>query len=187
MSVPKKNSKNERYTYADYLTWDDDVRYELIDGVAYLLASPSRKHQDISRELLLSIGNHLKGKSCMVYHAPFDVRLDADTVLQPDLLVVCDKSKLDGKACLGAPDLVIEILSASTVQRDRVSKYHKYLQAGVREYWIVEPEGRVVDVFTLEDGKYIHYAYSDSDVISSHVLEGCDVNLAEVFDKGEDN
>jgi segregation and condensation protein B len=138
--------KQEYYTYADYLTWDDKVRYELIDGMPYMMASPSQKHQEISGELFRQLGNFLLGKPCKPFHAPFDVRLNAnksdDTVVQPDLLVVCDHSKLDGKSVNGAPDFIIEILSPSTMSYDLIIKLNKYMRSGVREYWVVDPESR---------------------------------------------
>ena len=136
MTIPQKD---ERYTYLDYYSWDDGERWELIDGVAYAMSpAPAPKHQTISRELLVQIANFLKGKPYEVFHAPFDVRLNADsdddTVMQPDIFVVCDKSKIDDKGCNGAPDMIIEILSPSTAKRDIVLKFNAYLQAGVREY-----------------------------------------------------
>jgi Uma2 family endonuclease len=177
--------QDEHYTYADYLTWGDEVRYELIDGEAYAMTAPLEIHQFILGELHGLLWNFLKGKSCQVFVAPYDVRLnpdtDDDTVVQPDLVVICDKTKRDGKACLGAPDLVIEIVSPSTAQMDRFVKYHKYLQAGVKEYWIVDPESRTVSVFVLKNGDYVHSVYSDADKLPSHVLEGCEINLSEVF------
>ncbi|MDR0310315.1 MAG: Uma2 family endonuclease, partial [Acidobacteriota bacterium] len=110
--------KDERYTYADYASWDTEERYELIDGVPYLMSpAPLRKHQSILFELSGQFRNFLKGKPCKAFAAPFDVRLNADTyddtVVQPDLVVICDKLKLDAKGCVGAPDMVIEILSPS--------------------------------------------------------------------------
>ena len=178
--------KDKRYTYADYLTWDGDARYELIDGAPYMMSpAPNRRHQDVSREILKQLALFLTGKPCKVYAAPFDVRLNAaeedDTVVQPDLSVVCDKSKLDDRGCVGAPDLVIEILSPSTLARDRVVKLNKYLQAGVREYWIVDPDGKTVSVHLWANGKYIINAYADPDPVPVHVLDGCTINLADVF------
>jgi Uma2 family endonuclease len=177
--------QDEHYTYADYLTWGDEVRYELIDGEAYAMTAPLRKHQAVSRQLTNKLSDFLEDKPCCLYYAPFDVRLnpdtDDDTVVQPDIVVICDKTKLDDKACLGAPYLIIEIISPSTVQIDRILKYNKYLKAGVREYWIVDPESKSVNVFVLKNGEYVSYAYSDSDVLTSHVLEGCEINLTEIF------
>ena len=180
-----KKEKNY-YTYSDYLTWDDDARYELIDGVPYLMSpAPRQEHQEVSMEIAKQLAVFLTGKPCKVFAAPFDVRLNVDkaddTVVQPDILVVCDKSKLDGKSCNGAPDLVIEILSPSSLKSDRITKFNKYLQAGVREYWIVDPDQKTVDVYTLENGKYFAAVYSDTDVVPVSVLEGCEINLQDVF------
>ena len=178
--------KEKYYTYSDYLTWDDDTRYELINGVPYAMSpAPLPGHQAVSGEIFRQLANFLQGKSCKVYAAPFDVRLNAnggdDTVVQPDILVVCDKSKLDGKSCNGAPDLAVEILSPSSVKMDRITKFNKYLQAGVREYWIVDPEAKVLSVYILKDGQYVAGAYEESDVVPVHVLEGCQIDLRDVF------
>jgi Uma2 family endonuclease len=101
--------------------------------------------------------------------------------VQPDLLVICDKSVLDEKRCNGAPDMVIEVTSPSTSRHDRMKKLNKYLQAGVREYWIAEPEDRIVIVNTLENGKYVISAYDDTDTISVNILDGCKISLPDVF------
>jgi len=174
------------YTYEDYASWDDDKRYELIDGVVYLMSpAPTSEHQLISGELYGQLYNYLKGRPCRVFSAPFDVRLNFDgddkTVVQPDILVVCDRSKIVKAGCNGAPDLVIEILSPSSGNRDRLLKFNKYLQAGVREYWIVDPECRVVEVYTLESGRYAISVYGEDDTVDVHVLEGCQIVLPEVF------
>ena len=176
--------QERRYTYADYCAWDDDERRELIGGVPYAMSpSPTRTHQSISVALINQLYNFLKGKPCVVYHAPFDVRLNADeeddTVCQPDIVVVCDKSKLDEKGCKGAPDLAIEILSASSLRMDRVIKLEKYKQAGVLEYWIVDPELRCVEVYVLDNGRY--YAARHIGEAPVGVLPGCVINLEEIF------
>ena len=185
MTSPRAFQKEKEYTYADYITWDDDVRYELIDGVAYAMAPPSEAHQTVLGELFLQFATYLKGKKCKVLFAPFDVRLNAfkkDTdVFQPDLLVVCDRTKLDGKALLGAPDLAIEVLSPSTAQHDKIKKFNKYLEAGVREYWIVDPVHKIVEVFILEEGRYTLKTYAETDVVTTVVLEDCKINLTDVF------
>jgi len=179
--------KKERYTYADYEQWGDDYpRCELIDGVVYMMASPSRVHQQISGRLLFQLQLFLHGKTCEVYHAPFDVRLNYaaadDTVVQPDLLVVCDMSKLEnGKHCLGAPDLVIEILSPSNTDRDMMTKFKKYLKAKVREYWVVDTDDKTVVAYRLLDTQYIATVYEANDEIPVVVLEGCAIRLSEVF------
>jgi len=176
----------ERYIYEDYAGWDDDERCELIDGVIYMLSSPSQAHQEIGGELFWQLRGFLKEKLCKVFQAPFDVCLNSagdkdNTVVQPDIVIVCDKSKLDGKRCNGAPDMVIEILSASTSKRDMVIKFKKYLQAGVREYWIVDPDRKVVSVNILNNGNYIAHAYGDEDIVPVHVLEGCKIDMKDVF------
>lgn len=189
MALPQEKS----YTYEDILNWPEDERVELIDGEPYMMApAPSPDHQSISWELVLQIGNYLKGKKCRAYHAPFDVRLfeedgdqpyNVDTVVQPDLLVVCDPSKLDGHGCKGAPDLIIEILSPSTRQHDRLTKLNLYQRAGVKEYWIVDPEEKTVIVMTLEDGEhYAPTAYSANAVVPVGVLEDCKIDLKPVFE-----
>ena len=185
MEVNEALPAYKRYTYTDYCTWDDDVRWELIDGVPYMMSAPNRRHQEILMQLSNLLWNFLKGKPCKVYVAPFDVRLNADTrddtVVQPDVLVVCDRSKLDGKACVGAPDLAIEILSKSSSMRDRTIKLNRYLQAGVREYWIVDPDKNTVSVNILKNGKYVTRTYGGDATIPVHVLEGCKIALPEVF------
>jgi Uma2 family endonuclease len=178
-------AEQKRYTYADYIRWDNKTRYELIDGTAYAMASPSRTHQKISRKLVVQLDNFLRGKTCEVYYAPFDVRLNSDSfddiVVQPDVFVVCDESKHDGKSVKGAPDMIIEILSPFNAQHDIITKTRLYRKAGVREYWIVAPRGRTVQVYILANGKYIVSDYNDGDMIPVHVLHGCEINLADVF------
>ena len=165
-AVPKYD-EDKRYTYADYAAWDDDNRYELIDGVAYMMSAPSIEHQGISMELSKQLAVFLTGKQCRVFAAPCDVCINGlgdedDIVVQPDLLVVCDESKLDGKRCNGAPDMTIEILSPSTSKRDIVLKHDKYQSAGVREYWIVDPDKKVVYVHLLENGRYVARSYKNN-------------------------
>ena len=182
----RKYERDERFTYADYAGWDDDNRYELIDGKVYLMSAPSVEHQSIIGELFLQLANYLRDKPCKVFVSPLDVCLNAkgdddDTVVQPDIIVVCDQSILDKKRCNGAPDLVVEIISPSTSRHDRITKLNKYLQAGVREFWIADPDDRGVTVHILENGKYVVSAYEDTDTIPVNVLEGCNIALPEVF------
>jgi Uma2 family endonuclease len=176
---------DEMYTYADYLSWDTDERYEIIDGIAYAMASSSADHQIISGEIFGEIREFLKEKPCRVFAAPFDVRLfpakdNCDTtVVQPDILVVCDKSKLaDGKACKGAPDLIIEILSKSSVIMDRKVKTEVYRDAGVKEYWIVDYDAREILVNLLKNGRYESTVYED--IVPSSVLPGFSIDLNKV-------
>jgi Uma2 family endonuclease len=153
----------QHHTYGDYLEWPEDVRYELIDGIAYAMApAPLRIHQEILLEIGSQTRNALEGKPCRPFIAPFDVRLprgnetdrDIDTVVQPDLVVVCDRGKLDERGCRGAPDWVVEILSPSTAGHDLIVKRRLYERVGVREYWLVHPVDRVVTVYHLQDGAF---------------------------------
>jgi Uma2 family endonuclease len=149
----------EHFTYADYLTWPDDERWELIHGVPYNMnPSPGMRHQEISWRLCQQFGRYLSDKSCKPFAAPFDVRFGqsgnqsdnyVETVVQPDVLVVCDTSKLDDRGCNGAPDLIIEITSPSTGKNDLTIKFDLYQYYAVKEYWIVHPVEQTVMVFRL--------------------------------------
>ena len=187
-AVRKYNSLGRKLTYADYASWEDDgKRYELIDGVVHLMGAPSARHQMILVQFIRQFGDFLDGKSCELLAAPFDVCLfgkgdDDETVVQPDVLIICDEIKLEnGKYCNGAPDLVIEVLSRSTSRLDRIVKQNKYLQAGVREYWIVDPFENNVNVHILENGKYLIEIYNSSDNIDVRVLTGCKIDLSKIF------
>ena len=176
---------NIKYTYTDYLKWDDGVRRELIDGKIYLMAGSNRRHQKLSGNLYEQFKAFLKGKACEVYYAPLDVRLNADTlddtVVQPDLMIVCDDSILDDAGIKGAPDMVIEILSPATADYDRITKFNMYLQAGVKEYWIIDPVTKSLAVNILIDDRYITHVYANEETTPVHVLEGCTINLLEIF------
>jgi Uma2 family endonuclease len=194
MPVQQLNRQGRLYTYRDYLSWPDDERWELIDGVAYnMTPSPSRLHQDVARELLTRFNNYLKGKPCKVYAAPFDVRLptenekddEAKTVVQPDLVVVCDPSKLDEKGCNGAPDLVVEILSPATAKKDMVLKFSRYEKAGIKEYWIISPENKTLMVFKIDPatGRYGRpEMYSDEDTVTVGLFADLTIDLKTVFE-----
>ena len=155
---------DHHYTYADARQWPEDDRWELIDGVAYSMSSPTDAHQHISMELGYQIRRFLEGKPCRVIAAPFDVlfyRLpeqdenDVDTVVQPDLLVTCDRGRIRPNGHWGAPDLVVEILSPSTSRKDQNEKYNLYERSGVKEYWVIDPAGRWVQQYLLEpNGRY---------------------------------
>lgn len=152
------------YSYAHYLNWLFEDRLELIKGKIYKMSpAPSRLHQKVSMNIAHAFANFLKGKPCDVYTAPFDVRFpkkskadkDIYTVLQPDLCVICDKSKLDDRGCLGAPDLVIEILSPGNNKKELLYKYKAYEEFGVTEYWIVSFNDQTILKYTLNsDGRY---------------------------------
>ena len=188
MALP---AKKERYTFADCLTWSENERIEIINGEAFMMAPPSRAHQEISGALFAQLYNFLEGKKCRVYAAPFAVRLfeqegdspeDVDTMVEPDLSVVCDNGKLDNRGCKGAPDMVVEVLSPSTQRHDRLVKLGLYQRAGVREYWIVDPDSQTVQVM-LQDGSglQLHEVYNRGDVARVNVLNGCFIDLGKVF------
>jgi len=190
MTLPAE--KQTKYTFRDYVNWPDEEKWELIDGVAYNMSpSPSRRHQKILRELLGQFWSFLKGKECQVYNAPFDVRLpktdekdeDIQTVVQPDILVVCDPRKLDEKGCRGAPDLIIEIVSPSSASKDMKEKFALYERHGVKEYWIVYPVEKITMVFTLEkNGEYSKpKTYSQQEKIEIVFLAGLTIDLEPVF------
>ncbi|MDD5319617.1 MAG: Uma2 family endonuclease [Methylococcales bacterium] len=161
MSLAIKDS--QYHCYGDYLTWPDEARYELIDGDAYLMApAPDLAHQDVAGEIYVQARLALKGKLCRAFIAPVDVRLPKqdeadehiDTVVQPDVLVVCDPNKLDRRGVRGAPDWVVEVLSPSTAGHDQIRKRQLYERHGVREYWLIHPIDRVLTVYRLIDGEY---------------------------------
>ena len=188
MALP---AEKERYTFADVLAWDENERAEIIDGEAVMMAPPTTSHQLISGEIFRQMANYLEGKKCRAIPAPFAVRLfekdgerpeDVDTMVEPDISIVCDQGKLDKHGCKGAPDMVVEILSPSTRRHDRLVKIGLYQRAGVQEYWIVDPENRAVQVFTLTDGLLLpHEDYGREDVAKVNVLDGCFIELSKVF------
>lgn len=190
MPLPQEEKK---YTYEDYLKWSEDERWEIINGVPYLQAAPSPSHQLISGELYRQFANYLQGKTCKAYLAPFCVRLadddekkneDIKKVVEPDISIICDTSKIDGKGCNGAPDLIIEVMSPSSIKMDRLIKFNLYEKAGVREYWIVEPEGKIISVFTLQSnnryGRPEIYT-EDNKIVST--FPGLIVDLSALFPK----
>ncbi|RLD61188.1 MAG: Uma2 family endonuclease [Bacteroidetes bacterium] len=190
-------SFDKRYTYADYLTWLDDKRRELIDGFIILMTpAPARKHQEISSKIHTVIGFYLLNRnSCKVYSAPFDVRLPkshADksndkihTVVQPDICIVCDPLKLDERGCIGAPDLIVEILSPSTSKKDLNDKYKVYEQAGVKEYWIVSPNDETINVFVLDKNEKYQLSgmYAGDMKIKVSIFDDLEINLEDIFKK----
>ena len=188
MALP---AKKERYTYADYLLWSGPERYELLDGEAVMMAPPSTVHQLISGELMRQFSNYLEGKKCIAIAAPFGVRLfekdgehpeDVQTVVEPDLSIICDRDKLDERGCKGAPDLTLEILSPSNARHDLLVKLNLYQKAGVREYWVVSPEQKTVQVF-LHNGSSLQLqeVYGPKDIAKVNVLDGCFIELGKVF------
>jgi len=183
---------NSLYTYADYLRWTFEERVELIKGKIFPMSAPNRMHQELSIYLSSKLYLHMEGSSCNVYAAPFDVRLprkskddkDILTVLQPDICVVCDTSKLDFKGCLGAPELIVEILSPSNNVAEFKHKYEVYEEAGVLEYWLVSPQDKTFLVYTLVDSKFVPTrTMVTGDVVHSSVLPGFTLHLADMFSR----
>ena len=179
--------EDEYYTYSDVLEWDEDFRAELFDGEIVMMAPPSSKHQQVSMELSFQIRSFLEGKTCKIFAAPFAVRLfpkkdhSDDTVFEPDIVVVCNPEKLDEKGCNGPPDLVIEIVSPSSAKYDRIYKFRKYQKAGVREYWVVDPEAKFVEVYILENGRYLASGFEEPEKAPVFVLEDLEIDLQAVF------
>ena len=190
--MPLPKSQEQKYSYVDYLTWGENERWEILDGIAYMQATPSRIHQEISGELFTQFHNYLSGKTCKVYHAPFCVRLDNEkndadikNVVELDITIVCDSSKLDEKGCKGSPDMIIEIMSPSSGKKDRVEKYNKYEKAGVKEYWVVEPDEKLVSVFILQkNGRFGRTEmYTDEDKIKASIFSELEIDFSTVFNK----
>jgi len=180
------------YTYEDYLRFDFEHMVELIKGRLYKMSSaPHPRHQEVSVKLTRFIDLYLDGKACQLFHAPFDVILPienkkkvhaASTVVQPDLCVICDRSKITDQGCIGAPDLVIEILSPSTAKKDMTDKYEIYEEAGVKEYWIVSSKDNYVQVFVLQDGQYGRpQVFIDKETVSPLMFPDLEIDLSKVF------
>jgi Uma2 family endonuclease len=183
---------NGTYTYADYLLWKFDERVELLRGQLRLMAAPSRKHQGVNGNLYRLLANALAKSPCKIYIAPFDVRFmrfdtkknkEVITVLQPDICVICDPAKLDDRGCLGAPDLIIEILSPGNSRTEMKDKFEIYQEAGVLEYWVVSPTENMIQVWKLnEQGFYIGLPPKvEGDFMTTPIIEGLVVDLVEVF------
>lgn len=183
---------DHRYTYSDYVRWQGDERWELIDGAPLLMSpAPSTRHQQISGRVSQQLFNQLEGKPCTPFYSPIDVRLpegdeaddDVQTVVQPDVLVVCDPEKIDKKGVRGAPDFIVEILSPSTQVRDEVQKAALYEKYGVREYWIIDPDKNQVLIHVLgETGKWERvYTQDGKGVLEVRAVEGLSINLDRVM------
>ena len=179
---------NGLYTYAEYLLWKFEERVELLKGKLFKMSAPSINHQRISGRLFVKMYSYLEGKRCEVFSAPFDVVLknpngEDNTVLQPDLCVVCDPEKLaDGKRCYGAPDWVLEIVSPSNVEKELSKKMHIYEEAGVAEYWVLRPEEKELDIFVLQDNGYIGLKPRfTGEVVSPQKFPDLQINLSEIF------
>jgi Uma2 family endonuclease len=183
---------SKQYTFADYFKWQINERLELLRGYIHQMAAPSREHQDISRNLGRQIDAYFYVKKCSWYSAPFDVRFprydkvkekEIITVVQPDICVICDEKKLDKKGCLGAPDLIIEILSPGNSKKEMRNKFDIYEESGVKEYWIVNVMDKNVLIYTLnETGKFIgQRPYVEDEIMNSFVFPELSVDLNQVF------
>lgn len=185
---------DKTYSYADYLLWQFRERVELLRGKLFKMSpAPGIRHQQISRKLFLDVGNYLSNSSCQVFSAPFDVALlDKEkstpkdkiyTIVQPDICVVCDREKLaDKQKCMGAPDFIIEILSPGNSNKEINLKYDLYEEAGVKEYWLVSPEQRMVNVYYLDKGKFIGIKpHGEEQVLHSILFPELGIDLKNVF------
>jgi Uma2 family endonuclease len=181
------------YSYANYLNWLFPERVELIKGKIFKMSpAPSSVHQEIVGNIFLKLGNFLKKQSCKVYLSPFDVRFPKEshhdkaifTVLQPDICVICDKSKIDARGCIGAPDLVVEVLSPGNTKMELLNKYRVYEEFGVKEYWVVSQSDQSILIYTLtEMGKFQpSKIFTLSEKITSTVLPGFELALDDVFE-----
>ena len=180
-----KTDRSEHYTYEDYLTWDGPERWELIDGVPYLLASPTAEHQEISARLEHALQTHLRDGECRMYHAPMDLRFEEDLqterFVQPDIFVMCG-TYTRGASVTGVPRLIVEILSPSSVSNDLVRKLNLYQRAGVPEYWVVDPAVRTIHVYH-HDGTFLRWIgeYAQGTHLPSVVFEGLQIEIRDVF------
>lgn len=179
------------YTYADYLLWKFEERVELIKGKIFKMASPSATHQRIVRRLSTKLDLFLEGKTCELFISPFDVVLPIphktkenteNTVVQPDLCVVCDPSKIEERACKGAPDLVVEILSPGNSKKEIKEKFELYEQAGVLEYWVIYPAEKTIHIYVLDGDKYRGLApVADEEMIHSVKFPTLQINTKDIF------
>lgn len=183
--MPALQPQPQITTLEQYEALPENVRAEVFDGQIYYMASPSQDHQTISMELSTMLNTYLKSKNgpCRVFHAPFDVKLnDAPlTIVQPDLMIVCDKDKLDGKRCNGAPDFIIEIISPGNAADDYIRKLYYYKNAKVREYWIVDPRRKTVTVNYFE-GDMLNIQYSFDSTIKVTIFDDLLINFSDIAD-----
>lgn len=182
---------NGHWTYADYKAWElkPGERYEIIYGEAYAMSAPNTSHQAMLMELSRQFANFLVGKQCKVYPAPFDVRLfyeedeSDDTVVQPDITVICDPKKRGKEGCRGAPELVVEILSPSNTAIEMQRKFDLYRDAGVGEYWVVNSEHKTLTVYIFDGKKAITHTFGENDNVPAAALQGLFIELKPVFEE----
>lgn len=190
--------RNGIYSYEDYLTWRFTEAVEVIKGKILQMAAPSRRHQHISWHLTLAVGNHFKRHSCKAFAAPFDVRLydsrksaqankEVLSVVQPDICIICDATKLDDRGCLGSPDLVVEILSPGNSSKEMKLKKSLYEENGIREYWIFDPEHETAFQFHLTEENVYSPAtiYVNDDILNCVIFPDLKIDLQEIFEPSE--
>ena len=189
MAALPKEKEVRFFTYADYKEWelDEGERFELIDGEAFAMSAPNIRHQTILMELSTQFHTYLRGKPCKVLPAPCDVRLfysedeSDDTVVQPDILVVCDKDILGFEAIHGAPDLVVEILSPSNTEVEMERRLKLYERAGVNEYWVVDPENKRLTVYFFQEDSILTNTYGSEDKVKVAIFPDLRISLEEIF------
>ncbi|HCE42050.1 MAG TPA: Uma2 family endonuclease [Lentisphaeria bacterium] len=175
--------KENRYTWTDYQNWPDEERWEIIAGEAYMMSpGPTTRHQAILGALAREFLNYFHNKKCTTFLSPIDVKLSEEDVVQPDIVVVCNKNQIKETHIEGAPSLAVEIISPSSAMQDRMRKMHLYAEAGVKEYWIVTPYPLMVEIFLLEGKNYrIHKAFGRNDILAGGIFKNLRINLKEVF------
>lgn len=197
MAVAFKHGDGFQYTYRDYLRMPDDGnRWEIIDGVPYMMAAPNTRHQELIGRVFNRLYNFLEGRRCRVFVSPFDVRMavydenddDVINIVQPDIVVYCNQLGVDAKGGRAAPDIAIEILSPSSTKMDRFRKFRLYEKAGVKEYWIIDGENEFVEVYIHDGSKFLAKTdYAENDIITSTVLEGFKIEASDIFFTPDEN
>ena len=176
-----------KYTVADWEALPEQPKHELIDGDIYMMAQPSIAHIRASRELTVQLAAYLRGKRCeALQELAVQLNENEDTIFVPDVTVFCDPTKLKANRYVGAPDMVIEIISPSSVRIDTITKFNRYLRSGVREYWIVDADTRITLVNIIQNGRYVLQTYDCADKVKVAVLDDCEIDLSQVFPEAEE-